>query len=252
MAEGKMKGRVALVTGGGTGIGRATATAYAREGASVAVNYSRSAREAEETAAELRDLGVEAIAVQADVSDDRQVRSMLADVEQKLGLVDTLVNNAGRTHFVPYPDLEGVTEEIWDDIIGVNVKGAFFCARAAAAQMRRKGQGGVVVNVASIAGITGRGSSIPYAASKGAMVNLTKALALALAPDIRVTAVAPSVVTTRWVAGWEDFVKQSEVETPMKRNATADDVAEVILALTVSAGFVTGKTIVVDGGRILG
>jgi 3-oxoacyl-[acyl-carrier protein] reductase len=245
---GKLDGRVAVVTGGGTGIGRATSIALAREGAVVAVNYSRSEEEAFETVDEIEDLGGRAIAVQADISQLGQVEGMFDRVRQELGLAEILVNSAGRTFFVPYDRLEDVTEQIWESIFAVNVKGIFFCCRAAAAHMKQKGAGSIV-NIASISGMTGQGSSVPYASSKGALLTLTKALARAYAPRIRVNAISPGVVETRWVDGWEEFVRRSIETTPLGRNATAEDVAEVALALTVSAGFVTGTNIVVDGGR---
>ncbi len=245
---GKLDGKVAVVTGGGTGIGRATAIALAREGALVAVNYSRSEEEAFETVEEIEDLGGRAIAVQADVSQLGQVEDMFDRVQSELGLVEILVNSAGRTFFIPYDRLEDVSEEIWDGIFAVNVKGIFFCCRAAAAHMKQKGAGSIV-NIASISGMTGQGSSVPYASSKGALITLTKALARALAPEIRVNAISPGVVETRWVEAQEEFVRRSIETTPLGRNATAEDVAEVALALVVSAGFVTGTNIVVDGGR---
>ncbi len=245
---GKLDARVAVVTGGGTGIGRATSIALAREGARVAVNYSRSEEEAFETVEEIEDLGGRAVAVQADVSQLGQVEDMFDRVRAELGLADILVNSAGRTFFIPYDRLEDVTEEIWDGIFAVNVKGIFFCCRAAAAHMMQKGAGSIV-NIASISGMTGDGSSVPYASSKGALITLTKALARAYAPEIRVNAISPGVVETRWVEAQEDFVRRSIETTPLGRNATAEDVAEVALALIASAGFVTGTNIVVDGGR---
>ncbi len=247
---GKLSGRVAVVTGGGTGIGRATAIALAREGADVAVNYSRSEEQAFETLEEIEELGRKGIVVQADVSQLGAVESMFDRVRRELGLVDILINSAGRTYFVPYDRLEDVTEEVWETIFAVNVKGTFFCCRAAAGQMAQKGSG-VIINIASSSGMTGQGSSVPYAASKGALLTLTKALARALAPEVRVIAISPGVVETRWVDGQEDFVRRSIETTPLGRNATADDVAEVALALIVSAGFVTGTNIVVDGGRAI-
>lgn len=247
---GKLSGRVAVVTGGGTGIGRATAIALAREGADVAVNYSRSEEQAFETLEEIEELGRRGIVVQADVSQLGAVESMFDSVRRELGLVDILINSAGRTFFVPYDRLEDVTEEVWETVFAVNVKGAFFCCRAAAEQMVQKGSG-VIINIASISGMTGQGSSLPYAASKGALITLTKALARALAPEVRVIAISPGVVETRWVDGQEDFVRRSIETTPLGRNATAEDVAEVALALVESAGFVTGANIVVDGGRAI-
>ena len=244
-----LSGKTALITGGGTGIGRATAFALAERGVNIAVNYSSSADSARETADEVRNLGVKAITVAADVSDDDAVHAMVSQVVQEFGDIDILVNNAGKTHFVALDDLEEMRGELWDDIFAVNVKGAFFVTRAAAPQLKRAK--GCVVNVASIAGITGRGSSMAYAASKAALLSVTKSFALALAPDVRVNAVAPGIVLTRWVAGRENFVEQQSARAPLQKPAEPTDVAEVICALIDSAGHVTGQTWVVDGGQTL-
>jgi 3-oxoacyl-[acyl-carrier protein] reductase len=159
-----------------------------------------------------------------------------------------LVNNAGRTRFVPLPEVDELTDADWDSILGLNVKGAFFAARACAPSMRARGDG-LIVNVASIAGYTGAGSSIPYAVSKGAMITLTKSLAKALAPQIRVNAVAPGIVTTRWVAGHEDHVERYARDTPLGRAATPEDVARVVVSFATHGTFLTGEVTVVDGGR---
>jgi len=243
------EGQAALVTGGGTGIGRATALKLASEGADVAVNYSRSAKEAQDTADEIRKLGRKSLAVQADVSDDAAVRKMVDTVHHAFGRLDILVCSAGTTRFVPLTDLEDLTDEAWDPVFNVNVKGAFYCARAAIPVMKAGG-GGHIINVSSIAGLTGQGSSLAYAASKAALISVTKSLAIGQAPDIRVNAVAPGVVDTRWVVGWEDFVTRAREATPLKRVATPADVADVIFGLAVSR-FVTGQTWVVDGGCVL-
>ena len=251
MSGKSLAGRVALVTGGGTGIGRATALRLAAEGADVAVNYSVSNAEADVTVADIRKLGVKALAVRADVADLAAVRRMFAETETSLGPVSILVCSAGRTKYIRLADLEAVDEATWDGIMAVNVKGAFFCAREAAAHMKRGGVGGVILFISSIGGITGRSSCVPYSVSKGAMITLAKSLAIALAPDIRVNAVAPGVTVSRWTDGHEDHKRISLEETPLGRNATVDDVAEVALSLVTSAGFVTGQVIVVDGGRTL-
>ena len=244
-----LSGKTALITGGGTGIGRAAAFALAEHGVNIAVNYSRSEDNARETAAELRNFGAQAITVAADVSDDHAVHAMVSQVVQEFGGIDILVNNAGKTRFVTLDDLDGMREEFWDDIFAVNVKGAFFTTRAAAPHLKHAK--GCVVNVASIAGITGRGSSMAYAASKAALLSVTKSFALALAPDVRVNAVAPGIVLTRWVAGRENFIEQQSASAPLQRPAEPADVAEVICALIHSAGHVTGQTWVVDGGQTL-
>lgn len=244
-----LKNKVALITGGGTGIGRATALSLAERGANIAVNYSRSYESAVETVEEVRSYGVQAVAVGADISDDDAVRAMVSQVTQEFGRIDILINNAGKTHFVSLEDFEGMREELWDDIFSINVKGTFFVTRAAAPHLQHTK--GCVVNVASAAGLTGRGSSMAYAASKAAMISLTKSFALALGPDVRVNAVAPGVVLTRWVAGQEEHVRNRSARTALQKPAESGDVAEVVRALVESAAHVTGQTWVVDGGASL-
>jgi 3-oxoacyl-[acyl-carrier protein] reductase len=244
-----VKDAVALVTGGGTGIGRATSLALARRGAAVAVNYSRSRAEAEETVAEITALGGHALAVQADVSRDAEVRAMVERVVAELGGLDLLVNNAGTTRHIPLNDLEAVTDDDWERIFAVNVRGIFYCSRAAAPHMKRRGRG-AIVNTGSVGGLLGDGSSLPYAVSKAAVVGLTKALARALAPEIRVCSVAPGIVETRWVAGREEHVRRLSQDTLLHRNASPDDVAAMICAL-LEQDSMTGQTLVIDGGRLL-
>jgi len=246
----KLKGKVALVTGGGTGIGRACSLAFAREGAAVAVNYSRSREDAERTATEIRELGNQSLAIQANVASDEEVRRMVDEVEQTCGRLDILVNNAGTTNFVPHDDLDGLTEQNWDEVMAVNVKGTFFASRAAAKAMK-KNDGGAIVNIASIAGLTGMGSSIAYCASKAAILSMTKSLARVLAPEIRVNAVSPGITLTRWVDGFGDFVEMNIQKTPLKRGAGPEDIADAVLFLVSGTTFVTGENVVVDGGKIL-
>lgn len=244
-----LKGKVALITGGGTGIGRAIALILARCGVHIAVNYSRSEESALKTCQEIKDLGVRSSTYKANVSQDNEVRLMISQVVADYGNLDILVNNAGMTHFVEHSDLDGMKDEYWDDIMGVNVKGMFFCCRAAAAELKKNR--GCIVNIASIAGFTGLGSSIAYAASKAAEISVTKSLARVLAPEVRVNAVAPGVVQTRWMDGKEDFVERLSSGTPLGRVAGPEDIAEVVYSLIAHAGFVTGQTIVIDGGTFI-
>lgn len=245
-----LQDKVALVTGGGTGIGRATSLMLAREGAAVAVNYSRSQAEAEETVADIIAEGGRAIAVKADIASDEQVRTMVQGVSEEWGRLDILVNNAGATTFVEFQDLDGLTEELWDQVYDVNVKGTFWVCRAAAPLLRQTGKG-AIVNLSSIAGLCGRGSSIAYCASKAAVISLTKSLALTLAPEITVNSVAPGFIDTRWTAGWDEYREINAKNTPLKRVGAPEDSAEVVVGLCTNASFVTGQTIVVDGGRTI-
>jgi 3-oxoacyl-[acyl-carrier protein] reductase len=241
--------RVALVTGSATGIGRAVAWRFAERGFAVTVNYSRSKVEAEETADGVRQRGGQVLVVAANVADDAAVRAMVEQSARELGGLDVLVNNAGTTHFIPHTDLEGITAQVLDDILDVNLKGTFYGCRAAMPHL--KARRGNIVNIASVAGVAGSGSSIAYAASKGAVITLTRSLARAFAPEVRVNAVAPGPVQTRWLADHQDMVDQAMTLTPMKRPATADDIADVTLFLADGTSLMTGQVLVVDGGRTI-
>ena len=244
-----LKNKIALVTGGGTGIGRATAIALARRGAVVIVNYSRSRTEAEDTATRIKREGGDAIAIRADVSRDEEVRSMVRRVADLYGGVDVLVNNASVTKHIPMDDLESATGDVWDELFDVNVKGMFYCARAVAPSMRKKRQG-AIVNLGSIAGQTGLGSSLPYAVSKAAVHGLTKSLARALAPDIRVNCIIPGAVATRWWAGKEEQMSKLAPNLPLQRISTPDDIASSICA-ALEQEAMTGQWITVDSGQTL-
>ncbi len=241
--------RVALVTGAATGIGRAVAWRLAERGFAVTVNYSKSKTEAEETADGVRSRGANALVYAADVADDTAVRAMVERTTEEFDGLDVLINNAGMTHFIPHTDLEGLTDQVWDEILNVNLKGTFFACRAAMPHL--KARKGTIVNVASVAGLAGSGSSIAYAASKGAVITLTKSLARAFAPEVRVNAVAPGPVQTRWLADHQDMVEQAMKLTPLKRPATAEDVADTILFLADTTTLITGQVLVIDGGRTI-
>jgi 3-oxoacyl-[acyl-carrier protein] reductase len=242
-------GKVALVTGSATGVGRAAAVRFAREGFAVVVNYSRSEREAHATVAEVESHGVPALLCQANVADDGEVRNMFERCRSELGGVDVLVNNAGTTHFIDHADLDALTDEVWDDILGVNLKGTFYCCRAALPALQERE--GCIVNVTSVAGLQGHGSSIPYAASKAALNCMTKSLARAFAPKVRVNAVAPGPILTRWLADHMDQVERSVLATPMRRAAVPEDIADAIAFLVLGTSLVTGQVLVVDGGRTM-
>ncbi|HBU85365.1 MAG TPA: KR domain-containing protein [Paenibacillus sp.] len=243
------KNTVALVTGGGTGIGRAASILLANRGATVAVNYSRSQDEAEETVQHILDAGGHAFAIRANVGSDVEVRQMVASVTEQVGPVTALVNNASITHHIPMKDLEAVTDDIWNELYDVNVKGMFYTARAVAKGMQQVGQG-AIVNLGSIAGSTGSGSSLPYAVSKAAVHGLTKSLAHALSPDIRVNAIIPGAVATRWWAGKEEQMNRLDGTLLLQRIAASEDIAHMICT-ALEQPSMTGQWITVDSGQTL-
>ncbi len=244
---------VVLITGGGTGIGAATARVLAGHGWRVALNYRASRDEAEATAAACGNVGTDAITIQGDVAIDADCRRMADRALSHWGRIDGLVNNAGTTRVVAAADLEGLTAEDFHAAYATNVVGAYQMTRAVAPAMKRAGQGSVV-NVSSIVGIVGGGSSTAYAASKGALNTMTLALARALAPEIRVNAVCPSFVETRWVTGKMDADQYARVKagveasSPLKRICTADDVAESIAWFIEGGRVVTGEILMLDSG----
>ncbi|WP_340008524.1 SDR family NAD(P)-dependent oxidoreductase [Paenibacillus sp. FSL K6-0276] len=244
-----LNNKVALVTGGGTGIGKAVSLELARRGARVAVNYSRSEVEANETVNTIINQGGQAIALQADVSKDQEVRSMVDSIIQHFETIDLLVNNASITKHIALGDLEKATEEVWDELYDVNVKGMFFCARAVAPYMNQRGSG-AIVNLGSIAGQTGLGSSLPYAVSKAAVHGLTKSLAHTLAPNIRVNCVAPGAVATRWWSGREEQMHKLAPNLLLQRISSAEDIAQFVCA-TLEQEAITGQIIAVDSGQTL-
>jgi len=242
-----MKDRVAVVTGGGTGIGRAISEHFARAGARVIVNYSRSRTDAEDTAKGIQSAGGTAIAVAADVSEQSDANALMDAAVREFGRLDYLINNAGWSQRVPHAQMDELTDEIWNHVFDTNLRGAFYCVRAAVPHLKTQ-SGAAIVNIASVAALMGQGSSMAYAASKGGMVTLTKSLARALAPGIRVNAVLPGFIRTRF-AGWpESAFSEAEKITPMRKLATADDVAVATLFFAAHAMGTTGETLIVDGG----
>ena len=228
-------------------MGRGICTHLAREGARVLVNYRASRQAAMEVVREIEGDGGEAVAFAADVQEDAQVRSMFASVEKRWGRLDVLVNNAGWSKVTPHWKLDDLTDEIWDRTLNTNLRGAFYCCRAAVPLMRKNG-GGAIVNNASASAYNAAGSSIVYSASKAAMVNMTKSLARALAPDIRVNAIAPGLIRTRF-AGWpEEAFAQARAGSPLGRIASVEEVAKTVLFLAAEATGTTAETILIDCG----
>ena len=253
----ELKDRVALVTGGAGGIGGAVVRSLAKAGLSgVAINYRKSSKQARELAVDLERAGVKALAVEADVQSDGQVREMIEQIHAQFGRLDILVNNAGITHWVNLADLEGLTDQIWDEIFDVNVKGAFRCTRAAAPMLAE--HRGMVVNVSSVSGVLAPStlSSLPYGTAKAALIYLTKGLAAALAPRVRVNCVAPAFTDTPWMsahfgAEYPQAIAKASSSFPLERIATPEEVAGAILGLITGGDFVTGQTLIVDGGLSL-
>jgi len=242
----------ALVTGGATGIGKSAVLALARAGYDVAINYASSAKAAQDTAKEAQALGAHTMLLQCDVSDDAAVRRMMAEIDAAFGHLDALVSNAGTTASWKVKDLESLDMDEWDRTFAVNVRGTFQVARAAVSLLK-KGTNPSIVNTASIVGLRPGPQPLPYAASKAAVVNLTKTLAWNLGPEIRVNAVAPGWMEGDWMQRmlgdkYDDLMGKRAKLTPLKRCVTADDVAETMMTLIQANRFVTGEIIVIDGG----
>jgi len=243
---------VGLVTGAATGIGRSAALALAKNGYDVVINYSRSEKAAKATAKDAEAAGARTLVYRCDVSDDTRVRAMLEATQKEFGRLDVLINNAGTTIDVESKNLDGVKVDDWNRVFAVNVLGLFLVTRAAA-PMLRQSPNGCIVNTCSIAGLRPSAQPLPYAASKAAVANLTKTLANALGPEIRVNAVAPGWMEGDWMKrtlaeNYDGLMARRARSTPLKRCCTADDVAETMLSLINSNRFVTGEIIIIDGG----
>ena len=245
------------MTGGAGGIGRSVTKAFADAGAAgVAVNYRKSGKEAEALVADIERGGVKALAVQADVQSDDQVRAMMARIRSHFGRLDVLVNNAGVTHWVKLADLEGLTDPIWDEILDVNLKGAFRCARAAVTLL--EASQGMVVNVSSISGVLAPStiSSLAYGTAKAALIYMTRGLAVAMAPKVRVNCVAPAFTDTPWMSqhfgtDYQQVVADAAAGYPLRRIASPADIGSAIVGLVTGGDFVTGQTLIIDGGLSL-
>lgn len=247
-----LQNKVALIIGGSGGIGAATAKCFAAEGARVIVTHRDDAAKASAAEQLIKIFtGDGHAAYAADVANTNTLIKLRDDIASKYGRLDILVNTAGFTKPVPHADLEALDDELIDRMFAVNWRGQFAAIRTFAPMLKASGNG-LVVSVSSIAGATGAGSSIAYCATKAGIDVMTKSLARALAPEIRVLGVSPGVVDTGFVPGRSaDFNAKTSATTPLKRVATADDVAYAILACATHLGFSTGSNIVVDGGRML-
>ena len=241
MGEPRLEGKIAVVTGGGTGLGRALVLALAQRGADVAFSYCASSRGAEEVKAAVRAAGRRSFSARADATRPGEISGFVEQAASEMGGLDLLVNNAGVFRKVPIAEM---TEDVLDEAFAVNVKAAVMAARAAAPHMRRRG-GGSIVNVASLGGLRPWPSYVAYCATKAALIMATECLAIALAPDIRVNAVAPGILEP---PGAGEPVRK---KIPLRRFGTLSEVVETVVFLAAHGGYVTGEVIRVDGGRAL-
>ena len=251
----ELNGKTALITGASRGVGAATAIKLAKAGCNVAINCKQSIDRAGQVADQCRGLGVKAVVVQGDVASDADCRRITTESVEALGQLDILINNAGTTRFIDFHDLDEVNDDDWEHILGVNLKGPFQCTRAARKSLE-SGMGGVIVNTASVAGITGTGSSIPYCVSKAGLINLTLGLARMLGPKIRVNAVAPGFIEGEWLqtglgSSYESVRDKKAAEGLLDTVSTPEDIADGILSM-ITCAKVTGQILTVDTGHTIG
>jgi 3-oxoacyl-[acyl-carrier protein] reductase len=248
--------KVAIVTGGGTGVGAATSLALAGRGYDLLVNYSKSAAEAEAASAACRSAGADSLVMRGDVADDADCQAMAEAAVARWGRLDALVNNAGVTSFGGAANWDAIDTETFQRVVGINALGTFQMIRACAPHL--KAAHGAIVNVSSVAGALGIGSSVAYIASKGAVNSMTLYFARAMAPEVRVNAVCPGLITTRWFVnglgqeGYEKIKAGYEALAPLGRASTAEDVADAVLWLVDGARTVTGELLLLDSGVHLG
>lgn len=241
-----LQGQVALVTGAGRRIGRAIALRLAQAGAHLVVNYNASKKDALEAADEIRALGVEALAIHADISKPREVQAMFRAADRRFHRLDLLVNNAAIFYPVSWDRL---TERDWDRMLGINLKGSFFCAQAAARRMMRQGAG-QIINISSLGGIRAWPYYLHYCSSKAGVIMLTKGLAKALAPQILVNSIAPGIIL--FPESKPDPVMAKVIrKTPLQRGGEADDIASLVVYLATQNRFITGQVFTVDGGEAI-
>lgn len=239
-----LAGRVALVTGGAKRLGRAIAMKLAEEGADIVIHFHESQREASETVAQIKELGRRCVAIQADLTEIADIKKLFADAGKQFGRLDVLINSAA--NFIQ-TDFAATTETVWDASLDTNLKSPFFCSQAAAPLLKKSGKG-VIINLSDMGGILVWADFLPHSIAKAGIIHLTKGLAKALAPDIRVNAIAPGTITMPGdPAAWEeDFIRRA----PLRRTGTPEDITDAVLFL-VRSEFITGQILVIDGGRVL-
>ena len=252
-----LAGRVAIVTGSSRGVGKETALAISRAGGTVVINFRASAEEAAVVEAEIKANGGRVQCTQADVSSEADCIRLIQETVDTFGRLDILVNNAGTTDFLPFADLSRLTDEHWDKVYQTNVKGAFYCVRAAQPHLAKAEGGGEIVNITSVAGMIGNGSSIAYCASKAALINMTISCARALAPEVRVNSVAPGFIADHWTqAGLGEQYGAAkaghESRAVLGKVCEPKDVAAAVMGLIQGSDMVTGQNVVCDGGMTIG
>jgi 3-oxoacyl-[acyl-carrier protein] reductase len=248
--SGRLEQRVAIITGSSTGIGAAAARVFAKEGASIVINYSRTEKSAAEIQSEIESCGGNAIVLRADVSKEAEVISMFDKVLTKFGRIDILVNNAGvHTSQISFEDID---EKQWDENLNVNLKSAWYCSRQAAAIMRKQ-ESGAIINISSITNLMGFGLNLPYAVAKAGQVVLTKYFARLLAPYVRVNCIACGVVETRLTKNMTAERRKYLTDlTLLKRFGRPEEIANVLLFLASDeSSFITGQTLIADGGEFV-
>ena len=246
----KLEGKTALITGGGTGLGRAIALQLAGKGVNLVINYSRSVEDAEKTAADACAIGVKAVPLKADVSDPESAENLVEQSAKILGGLDILINNAGTTKFVPFTELDGLNPDDFLRLFETNAMSIFFASRAASKIMNSR-TGGHIINTVSIAGQRPLGSSIAYAVSKAAGIHMTKCLAVALAPKIKVNGVAPGLILTRWASGFSETQIEATKQRSLLKHATdVEECASMYLSIAQNDSM-TGQIITVDCGTVV-
>ncbi|MGI1680129.1 MAG: SDR family oxidoreductase [Cellvibrionaceae bacterium] len=252
----ELKNKVAIVTGSSSGIGAAIAVLFAKKGCHIIINYSRNDEGAKKVAAECESYGVQTLVQKANVAEDADCRALVAATLEKFGRLDVLINNAGTTKFCDHANLDGIDKDDFLNIYAVNTVGAFQMVRASKEALQEQ-EISHVINMASIAGIAGVGSSIAYAASKGALVTMTMSLARVVGPSIRVNAICPGFVQGEWLAngmGQDNYDKMMgglRKIAPLSDTATPERIAETALGIVTGMDWTTGETIIVDGGAHL-
>ena len=251
------QGKVAIITGSSRGVGRAVALRLARQGCRIVLNFRSSREEAESVLKELQKNDTPSLMIQADVSKESDCLTLIQQTVDQFGGLDILVNNAATTDFLPFADLSLLTNAHWDRILQTNVKGPFYCSRAAAPWLKKSKDGGEIINITSIAGLTGNGSSMAYCASKAALINMTVSLARILAPQVRVNSVAPGFIADDWTQQglkerYEDIKEGHESKAVLGKVCYPDDVAAAVVSLITGSDLITGQNLVCDGGSTIG